>query len=98
LIRISSTAGSRQLLGQRLGDRAHFALVDRYPAQPHETVHLQIDELVDRVTRPAAELGAEFLDTRQQVFVRSVLDVLELLAMRERRRVVGKFDFFCHRL
>jgi hypothetical protein len=32
------------------------------------------------------------------MFMRRVLDVLELLALREQRRVVGKFDIFCHGL
>jgi hypothetical protein len=32
------------------------------------------------------------------MFVRRVLDVLKLLAMRKRRRIVGKFDVFSHRL
>ncbi|EDT06519.1 hypothetical protein BgramDRAFT_6703 [Paraburkholderia graminis C4D1M] len=89
---------TRELFGQRVGNRAHLGLVDRHAPQPHEAVHLQIDELIDRVARPAAELRAEFLDTREQMFVRGVLDVLELLALRKRRRVVGEFDFFCHRL
>ena len=66
--------------------------------QPHETVYFQIDELVDRVARPAAELGAQFLDAREQMLVRRVLDVLELLAVSEGRRVVGEFEVFCHRL
>jgi hypothetical protein len=72
-----------QFLGQRFGDQPHLALVDRNPAQPYEAVHFQVDELVDRIARPAAELRAEFLDTRKQMFMRRVLDVLELLAMRE---------------
>ena len=82
---------ARDQLRDRL--RGLAAGADDYLIKP-----FQIDELVDRVTRPAAELGAEFLDTREQMFVRGVLDVLELLAMRERRRVVGKFDVFSHRL
>jgi hypothetical protein len=95
---ILDRAEAREFLGQRFGNQPHLALVDRNPAQPYEAVHFQVDELVDRIARPTAELRAKFLDTREQMFVRRVLDVLELLAMRERRRVVGKFDVFSHRL
>ena len=37
-------------------------------------------------------------DSPEDLLVRRVLDVLKLLAMRKRRRIVGKFDVFSHRL
>ncbi|QRA12847.1 hypothetical protein JMY07_10715 [Burkholderia thailandensis] len=98
---MSSTFGSasRSSIGpkpavpcQRLRDRAHLVLVERNAAQPHKAVDLEIDELVDRLPRPAPELRAQLLDARQQMLVRGVLDVVKLLRLRERRRPVGKLN------
>lgn len=72
-----------QLLGQRCGHLAQLALVDGHPAQAHEAGHLDIHEFLDGGAGPAAELGAEFLDARQQVFVGLVLDVLEAFGRDE---------------
>ena len=45
---------ARQFLGERLGNLAHFAFVDRHAAQAHEAGHFDVNEFLDRRTRPAA--------------------------------------------
>ncbi|SAL80831.1 hypothetical protein AWB71_06204 [Caballeronia peredens] len=81
---------AREFFRQRGGDEAHLAFVERNAAQAHEAVHFQVDELVDRLPRPAAEFRAQFLDARKQMFVRRRRDVLKLLRLRERDGVFGQ--------
>lgn len=92
LMRMSSTSWSlsRSSSGPRPASSlvsaaylAQLALVDGHPAQAHEAGHLDIHEFLDGGAGPAAELGAEFLDARQQVFVGLVLDVLEAFGRDE---------------
>ncbi|MNL35890.1 hypothetical protein D3C87_1579470 [compost metagenome] len=87
----------RQFLGQRLGNLAHFAFVDRHAAQAHEAGDFDVDEFLNCRARPAAELGAQFLDTGKQVLVRRRLDFLKAVR-RGKALVAVTAEFYgrCH--
>src|SRR5690606_20375590 len=96
LEQVFERAQTRQLFGERLGQLPDLRLVESKPAQAHEAVDFDIDELLDGATRPASELRTELLDTAEQVIVGCRFHFMKAWGSHESRSIVGQFDGSAH--